>query len=371
MSKQIKTFDQLKDGRLLYEKKLPPFAYFLLLTITGLLIFIIFWSIKTPRVYMIKAGGIIQSANKNYVMPAYSGEIVDIHIQEGLQVEKGDLLLTVKSTDLDLQGEQLKGQNTIHEKRIAQLKKLIKSIEENKNHFTNSESDKLYYNQYEAYQSQIAQQELDLSTYKNYGYTEEQIAAEVVKNESKIAEIYHTTLKGIEDSILQSQNELDVIKVQLGTVVKGQKSYQVRANATGKIHMMADYKEGMVVQAGNAIASIASENDEYTIQANVDAGDAARVRVGDQVDIVVSGLIQTVYGTITGEVVNIDSDISTDSENKESYFKVEIVPDSTYLISKEGNKANISNGMAVETRIQYDQVTYFDYVLESLGVLTR
>ncbi|WP_303863708.1 HlyD family secretion protein [Alkalibaculum bacchi] len=371
MSKQIKTFGQLKDSRLLYEEKLPTFAYFLLLTVTTLIIFVILWSIKTPKIYMIKAGGIIQSTNKNYVMPAYSGEIMNIHIQEGLQVEKGDLLLTVKSTDLDLQGEQLKGQKEIHEKQMAQLKKLIKSIEENKNHFSNNEADKLYYNQYEAYQSQIAQQELDLSTYKNYGYTDEQIAGEIVKNESKIAEIYHTTLKGIEDSILQSQNELDVINVQLSTVDKGQESYQVRANATGKVHMMADYKEGMIVQAGSAVASIASENDEYIVQANISAGDAARVSVGDKVDIVVSGLIQTVYGTITGEVAKIDSDITIDSENKESYFKAEIVPDSTYLVSKEGNKVNISNGMAVETRIQYDQVTYFNYVLESLGVLTR
>jgi len=27
--------------------------------------------------------------------------------------------------------------------------------------------------------------------------------------------------------------------------------------------------------------------------------------------------------------------------------------------------------MAVETRIQYDEITYFNYILEALGVLTR
>lgn len=37
---------------------------------------------------------------------------------------------------------------------------------------------------------------------------------------------------------------------------------------------------------------------------------------------------------------------------------------------KEGDKVNISNGMAVETTIQYGKVTYFNYVLEALGVLT-
>ncbi|MFZ7122024.1 MAG: HlyD family secretion protein [Eubacteriaceae bacterium] len=372
MSKQVKTFDQLKDSRLLYEKKLPVFGYMLIITVIALLTIIIIWSTKTPKIYMIKSSGIIQSTNKNYIMSPFAGEIDDIHISEGLNVEKGEVLLTIKSTDLDLQAEQLEGKKEIYETQINQLKKLTNSIEDNTNYFkANSEDDKLYYNQYETYKSQIEQSQIDTATYKSYGYTDEQIEAEIVKNEGKISEIYHSTLKGIQDSILQYQNELDSLEVQLGAVGSGQNEYQVTANATGKIHMMADYKEGMVVQAGGAIASIASEKDEYIIQANVNAGDMARINTGDKVDVVVAGLIQNIYGTITGSVSQIDSDITTDTEKGESYFKVQIIPDTKYLVSKEGNKVNITNGMAVETRIQYDQITYFNYVLESLGVLTR
>jgi len=92
------------------------------------------------------------------------------------------------------------------------------------------------------------------------------------------------------------------------------------------------------------------------------------------VDIAVSGLTQSVYGTISGEVVRIDSDITTSQSSQgeiSAYFKVYIKPDNTYLVSKQGNKAVISNGMSVEARIQYDEVTYFNYVMEALGVLTR
>jgi hypothetical protein len=32
---------------------------------------------------------------------------------------------------------------------------------------------------------------------------------------------------------------------------------------------------------------------------------------------------------------------------------------------------SLSNGMSVETRIQYDEITYFEYVMEALGVLVR
>jgi hypothetical protein len=92
-------------------------------------------------------------------------------------------------------------------------------------------------------------------------------------------------------------------------------------------------------------------------------------------DIAIAGLTQSVYGTISGRITQIDSDMSS-SENSSSggtttYFKIRIEPDYTYLVSKSGDKVNLSNGLTVEARIQYDKVSYFNYVLEGLGVLTR
>lgn len=246
------------------------------------------------------------------------------------------------------------------------------AIQSNKNVFNqNNETESQFYNQYEAYQSQIAQNQLDTSTYRSYGYTDTQIEAEIEKNEKKITEIYYSTLKNIQESIDEANSQISSIDVQIGVVNNGQQEYQVVANESGIIHMMADYKEGMVVQAANAIASIASEQDEYKIVANVSVSDYARIKLGDSVDLEVAGLVQSIYGTVSGKVTKIDSDITTDSETGNSYFKVEVTPDSDYLVSKNGNKVNISNGMAVQARIQYDEVTYFNYVLEALGVLTR
>lgn len=372
MSKQVKTLSELKDSRILYDKKLPEIGYILIIAVIVLIIIVLIWSIVTPKIEIIKASGTVQSINKNYVMVPYSGEIVDINIEEGKYVEKGDILLTVKSTDFDLQAKQLEGKKELCIERLRQLRRLVDSIRDDVNYFDESnDKDRLYYFQFENYKSQIAQQKVDVGTYKAYGYTDAQIESEIQKNQSKIAEIYYSTLKSVEDSILQYQNELENIEIQLEAIERGQEEYQVEANTTGKIHMLADYKEGMVVQAGSAVANIASEQDEYKIQAYVDANSIARISVGDKVSIAVSGLAQTVYGTITGQVVRMDSDITTDSEKGTSYFKVDIVPDNTYIISKKGYKVNLSNGMPVEVRIQYDQVTYFDYVMESLGILTR
>lgn len=376
MSKQIKTMSQLKDSRLLYEKQLPAFGYIILSTVTILMAAVIIWSMYTPKIDVIKAAGIVQSDNKNYVMPSFSGEIFDMNIEEGLLVEKGDIMFKVKSSDINLQLIQLEEQQKLYEEKVEKYSKLVQSIKDDNNYFDISNAeDSLYYSQYEAYKSQVAQNQVDVSTYKAYGYSDEQIENQIVLNQAKITEIYYNAIQNAEAAMQEAKTQLTSIEAQKSALNEGQEEYVVTAPATGIIHMLSEYKNGMVVQAATAVASIASEQDEYTIVAYVGTQDAVRIQEGDTVDIAVSGLTQSVYGTVGGVVKKIDSDMTTsqssDGSENSSYFKVYIEPKSTYLVSKEGNKANLSNGLSVEARIQYDEVTYFNYVLEALGVLVR
>lgn len=376
MSKQMKNLSQLKDSRLLYEKKLPTFGYMLVLAVAFLLAAVVIWSVKTPKTYMISANGIVQSENKNYVMTPYTGEISEIYIKEGILVEKGDELLRIKSTDINLQVTQLEEQKKSYETKISQYQKLVKSIKEDTNYFDSAkEEDSLYYSQYEAYKSQIAQNQVDVATYQAYGYTEEQIENQLITNQAKVTELYYASIQSAESAISEAKTQLEALEAQRLALNQGQEEYIIKAAETGTIHMLSDYKEGMVVQAASPIASISSQQDTYEVMAYVSPQDAARTHVGDSVDIAVSGLNQSIYGTIKGRVMQIDSDITTtqSSENGEggTYFKVRIEPENAYLVSKSGNQVNLSNGMAVETRIQYDEVTYFYYVMEALGVLAR
>ena len=71
----------------------------------------------------------------------------------------------------------------------------------------------------------------------------------------------------------------------------------------------------------------------------------------------------------TGTVTSIDSDVTASSSG--SYYKMTITPDSTYVVSNSGDKVDLSNGMSVTARVEYDQLTYFEYAMEALGVLFR
>lgn len=99
----------------------------------------------------------------------------------------------------------------------------------------------------------------------------------------------------------------------------------------------------------------------------------ARMHEGDRVQVVMDGLSQNVYGTISGSVSRIDSNVTTQEGQDGATsraFKVMIVLDQDYVLSREGDKVGVTNGMTAAARIQYDKVTYFNYVLEKLGIKT-
>ena len=370
--KTVKNMADLKDSHLLYEKDLPPFGYMLVSIIAILLIAVLIWSLKTPKTFVIKSQGTIESTNKNYIMSPYTGKISKMNVSEGSFVDEGDVLFTVESTELNLQEEQISGQIKVYSENVSQLKKLEQSIMDGENHFDITKADdRQYYNQYEAYMSQIKQNDIDTSTYKSYGYSDAQIEAELEKNNAKISEIYYSTLRSIDESITQYETEIEKLKVQNGAIANGQSEYQVLANASGIVHMINEYKEGMVVQAAGAIGSIANENDQYIVTAYLGVNDRPRVSPGDNVNIEVVGRAQNTYGNLKGRLIFVDNDITTSQNGEQSFFKSKIEIETPYLISSKGNKVNISNGMSVEARIIYDELTYFDYLLESLGLLTR
>lgn len=373
MDKGIKNLEEMTDSRLMFEKKVPAFGYMLISIVAIIIISLIIWSIKAPKTSVIKSGGIIQSKEKNYIMVPYSGEIKSFNIKEGDLVKEGDVLFTLKSTELDMQEKQLADQKVILEEQLAMYRKLELSVKENKNHFSPTiENEQLYYNMFEAYVREVSQisDEVNVDMLKMYGYTQEQINEEIKKNDKKVEQRHFTELQNIQSKISEINTQLTTANTQIESIDIGQEEYSVKANTSGKVHLMGECNVGMVMQAGTSIASISSDSDEFEVYVSVSDLDAVRIEEGDIVDIAVSGLNQSVYGTISGKVVSKDSDITIQNTEKgaATSFNIKVEPDYNYLVNKNGDKYNLSNGMTVEARIKYDKITYFDYALEAIGL---
>ena len=361
MNVQVTNLYDLQDRRIMMEKKLPPYGYALLLIVAALMIGLVAWSTVTPRIYISQLQGTVQSANKTYIMSSYSGQITELTISEGSYVEQGDLIAHVKSTDIDIQHSQLENQLAIYQTQLAQ---------DNTNYFSESDpADQTYYYQYENYQSQVAQHTFDSSAYRAAGYSEAQIQSMMEQNQSELEQIYYSALQSAAQNVSSVQANIENIQSQLDALSTGANDYYIYAPTSGVIHMDSPYSVGMVLSAGSVLATVASENADYEIVAYAGLSDRPLLDVGDPCTIAITGLAQTAYGTLTGTVTAIDSDVT--STNGTAYYKVTVQPDSTYLISKSGDQVDLANGMSVTARVQYDEVTYFQYALEALGVLTR
>lgn len=370
MTTTIRDINELQDRRIMMEKKLPPFGYALILLTAALILFLVVWSTKNYRTYVSQSSGSVQAANKTYIMSSYSGSITELNIAEGTYVNEGDLIAHIKSTDLDMQQDSIQSQLDIYKKQKSQYEKLVKSIQDDKNYFSETDiDDQPYYYQYETYKSQVAQKAFDASPYQAAGYSDEQIKALMEQNQSEVEALYYSTLQSISASLTSVQSNIDNLQSQLDTLSTGANDYYIYAPTSGVIHMDTPYKVGMVLNAGTPLATVASENSDLEVVAYVTLNDRPLLHVGDPCKIAITGLSEYSYGTLTGTVTSIDSDVTASSSG--SYYKMTIAPDSTYVISNSGDKVDLSNGMSVTARVEYDKLTYFEYAMEALGVLFR
>lgn len=370
MTTTIQNLDDLQDRRIMMDRDVPPYGYAFVILVGLFMIFLLVWSTRTNRIYVSQNSGTVQASNKTYIMSSYSGTLTELYISEGSYVNEGDLVAHIKSTDLDMQQDNLESQLKIYQTQVDQYNKLLQCIQDDTNYFSEtSVEDQPYYYQYETYKSQVEQKTFDASAYQAAGYTDAQIKTMMEQNQSEIQALYYSTMQSISQSITSAQSNVDNVQAQIDALNTGANDYYLYAPTSGVIHMDSPYKEGMVLSAGSPLATVASENDDLEIVAMVTVNDRPLLHVGDPCKIAITGLSEYSYGTLTGTVTSIDSDVTTNTSG--SYYKMTIKPDNTYVVSTSGDKVDLSNGMSVTARVEYDELTYFDYVMEALGVLFR
>ena len=370
MTTTIQNLDDLQDRRIMMDRDVPPYGYAFVILVGLFMIFLLVWSTRTNRIYVSQNSGTVQASNKTYIMSSYSGTLTELYISEGSYVNEGDLVAHIKSTDLDMQQDNLESQLKIYQTQVDQYNKLLQCIQDDTNYFSEtSVEDQPYYYQYETYKSQVEQKTFDASAYQAAGYTDAQIKTMMEQNQSEIEALYYSTLQSITSNLTSVQTNIDNIQAQLDTLASGANDYYIYAPTSGVIHMDTPYKVGMVLSAGSALATVASENSDQEIVAALTVSDRPLINVGDPCKIAITGLSEYSYGNLTGTVTSIDSDVT--STESGSYYKMTIKPDSTYVVSRSGDKVDLSNGMSVTARVEYDQVTYFEYAMEALGVLFR
>lgn len=100
------------------------------------MLFLVVWSTHTNRIYVSQNAGTVQASNKTYIMSSYSGSITEMYISEGSYVNEGDLVAHIKSTDIDMQQDNLESQLKIYQTQLDQYNKLLQCVQDDTNYFS-------------------------------------------------------------------------------------------------------------------------------------------------------------------------------------------------------------------------------------------
>ena len=185
-------------------------------------------------------------------------------------------------------------------------------------------STQLFYNKLsEAYVAR-KEFEVNIQDLKEQGGTEKQINDYVKTQNNKSSEQYYKTISAFTNE--KNQYDLEVAKLEAQKVAleKNKEEFKVLAQSSGIIHLNSPLASGMVVQGGTLVGTITNKEDELIIETMLQSSYRTRIHNGDEVSIMVGGLLQSEYGTIPGKVVSIHEDVTIDNEKGNVYFKAKI-----------------------------------------------
>jgi multidrug resistance efflux pump len=367
----LKVYDlqEITDSRVLYDKNPPRFMVYIILLVVALLAGFLIWADKSIKTYVVKGQGVVTTENKVNVMSNISAAIQDVYVNEGKYVQEGDVLLTLRPEDSNLQLEQINKQIDYDNKRIELLTRGEKYASKGINGFDKNNSDEIeFYNRLLDNYAKKSEYAVDEQSLKKQGYTDDQIKQAKESQKTKLNELYYDTIMSFTTEKSQLQADKSKLEAQKSALENSISAYKIIAPKTGKIHLNTPITKGMVLQAGNMLGSINNNEEGLIVDVSISSSDRPMIKLGDEVSLAVAGLNQAEYGTVNGKVISIDQDATVNGEKGNIYFNVKVKPEKTFLKDKKGEKVNLTLGMLTETRVKYEKITYMKYFLEQIGI---
>lgn len=279
---KIENIEELSDSRQVMEGKPHKFtSIFLYILLVSLFSFLL-WAWFSEKEVVVKVSGIVKPSQQIYtVANQVSGSVKEINMKDGQDVKKGDLLYIIENTQLQSQKNKLDEQKKYIDKNIKNLEKFNKSIEDNTNHFTNSEDEKEYYYKYKAYESgntvsiedknSLTTSRNDLNT-KIVGLKDLNKSIDDNKNYtnsnsifSKQFDDYQLSRKIIEDKITQLQKHKEDLQNQNAP---NEKIIQVDSEITSNKNQLSKLTSDMKLQIQTTLDELNSQIKSIDININ-------------------------------------------------------------------------------------------------------
>lgn len=138
---------------------------------------------------------------------------------------------------------------------------------------------------------------------------------------------------------------------------------EIRSPVDGIVNDVQVTTIGGFVNAGQKIMQVVPLGEKLLIEARVTPNDIAFIKVGDRANVKVTAYDFSIYGGLTGRVVQVSADSIYDEVAKEAYFTVIVETDKSYLLSS-GKQLPITPGMICDVEIITGRKSVLSYLLK-------
>jgi epimerase transport system membrane fusion protein len=283
--------------------------------------FVVFggWSFLAPLSSAALAPGVIVvKSNKKTVQHFEGGIIEKVLVKDGDIVQKGDILLTLDSTQVKA---KIQGLEHLKESKLS----LVKS-----------------------YQEELA----DLKELLAEGYVDK------------------SRIRQLERNYLQTVGEIEDLNATLITLDDRAQRLNVLAPVSGMVMRMQLHTEGGVIAPGEPVLDIVPQKEVLIVEVQVSPKDIDRVTIGLLAEVRLSAFSRGKIPTLEGKLITLSADRLIDEGNRMPYYlaRVELTPESVSKL--EG--IELLPGMPAEVLIKTGSRTLVQYLAQPLtNILAR
>lgn len=159
------------------------------------------------------------------------------------------------------------------------------------------------------------------------------------------------------------QTELEELESELEQLQHEHELYNIRSPVSGTMQGTTGLLPGNVVGANQVIGEI-SPDTTMVAELYIPPGEIGLLREGMPVYIQVDAYNYNQWGTLSGVVDDISSDVIM--QNDQPYFRVRCIPDQTHLHLSNGVRGELRKGMTLKARFIVTRRTLFQLLFDKV-----
>lgn len=360
----------------------------IIVSVFSLLLVAVIWASLSKLDVVITSTGNIQPEGNLQIVQTYAGGIVNtINVKEGVHVEAGDTLLTLKTDSIDIDENQLLNQKRIIEIQQQLYKKILEGEDISVIDYSDyneqeisyirtiTDSDMSYKNKLKSLENEkenaeinlkIAQ--LQLEQYKEIG-SERQNQIQSAQVEQYKLNVDNADIQ-IKDAKTQYSQQINSYISELSEKKRDidnnlekyalSKEYQtIIAPVSGYVNSLNVNTIGETVASAQELVTIVPDNTPLEMLCYVKNMDISDIREGMEAEIKLDAYSYNKYGTVKGTVKYVSpSSFVSDSMGNVYLVKIEL----------NNNNSNIEliSGLSGSVEIKTDKRTVLEYFMDPI-----